>query len=392
VQKETQKFNLIAKTLAGLEDILVGELKEIGAEDIQVLTRAVSFNGDKEIMYKANYLCRTAIKILKPFASFLIRNEDDLYKEIKKIDWWDFMDVTDTLAVDCTLSDSYLTHSKYASLKTKDAIVDKFRDKYDERPSVNIENPTLRVNVHIYRNNCSVSLDSSGESLHKRGYRKSTDMAPINELLAAGMILLSGWKKDCNFVDPMCGSGTILIEAALIANNIPCGYYRKKYGFENWKDFDKELFEKIKNEAANNITEFEHRIIGSDKSAMALKIAKENIRNAKLHKDIELNHVAIEDNFPPEGGGIIVTNPPYGERLKIDNIIKLYSVIGDSLKNQFTGFDVWILSSNNSALKRVGLRTSRKIPLYNAKLECKYVKFEIYKGSLKKKNNPVDND
>jgi putative N6-adenine-specific DNA methylase len=343
-------------------------------------------------MYKANYLCRTAIKILKPFASFLIRNEDDLYKEIKKIDWWDFMDVTDTLAVDCTLSDSYLTHSKYASLKTKDAIVDKFRDKYDERPSVNIENPTLRVNVHIYKNNCSVSLDSSGESLHKRGYRKSTDMAPINELLAAGMILLSGWKKDCNFLDPMCGSGTILIEAALIANNIPCGYYRKKYGFENWKDFDKELFEKIKNEAASNITEFEHRIIGSDKSAMALKIAKENIRNAKLHKDIELNHVAIEDNFPPEGGGIIVTNPPYGERLKIDNIIKLYSVIGDSLKNQFTGFDVWILSSNNSALKRVGLRTSRKIPLFNAKLECKYVKFEIYKGSLKKKKNPIDND
>ena len=390
MQKETQKFELIAKTLAGLEDILANELKEISAEDIQILVRAVGFKGDTELMYKANYLCRTAIKILKPLTSFTIRNEDDLYKEIKKIDWWDYMDVDDTLAVDCTLSASSITHSKYASLKTKDAIVDKFRDKYDERPSVDIEKPTLRVNVHIFKDNCSVSFDSSGVSLHKRGYRKATDMAPINELLAAGMILLSGWKKDCNFIDPMCGSGTILIEAALIANNIPSGYYRKTFGFEHWKDFDKDLWEKVKREASENITEFEHRIIGADKSAKSIRIAGENIKNAKLHKDIELSHVAIEDNFPPDGGGIIVTNPPYGERMKIDDIVELYSLIGDSLKNQFTGFDAWILSSNNIALKRVGLRTSRKIPLYNAKLECKYVKFEIYKGSLKKKNRPVD--
>ncbi|MCD4772068.1 MAG: RNA methyltransferase [Bacteroidales bacterium] len=390
MQKETQEFELIAKTLAGLEDILANELKEIGAEDIQVLTRAVGFKGDKEIMYKANYLCRTAIKILKPFASFLIRNEDDLYKEIKKIDWWDYMDVDDTLAVDCTLSASSITHSKYASLKVKDAIVDKFREKFDKRPSVDIIDPTLRINIHIFRDNCSVSFDSSGVSLHKRGYRKATDMAPINELLAAGMILLSGWKKDCNFIDPMCGSGTILIEAALIANNIPSGYYRKFFGFEHWKDFDKDLWEKIKKEASLNITEFEHRIIGSDKSAKAIQIARENIKSAKLHKDIELNIIAFEELIPPEGGGIIVTNPPYGERLKVINITELYSLIGDSLKKKFTGFNVWILSSDNNALKKVGLRTSRKIPLFNAKLECKYVKFEIYKGSLKRKNNPVD--
>ena len=390
MQKETQKFSLIAKTLAGLEDILANELKEIGAEDIQILVRAVGFKGNKELMYKANYLCRTAIKILKPLTSFAIRNEDDLYKEIKKIDWWDYMDVDDTLAVDCTLSASSITHSKYASLKAKDAIVDKFREKYDKRPSVDIIDPVLRVNIHIYRDNCSVSFDSSGVSLHKRGYRKATDMAPINELLAAGMILLSGWKKDCNFIDPMCGSGTILIEAALIANNIPSGYYRKSFGFEHWKDFDKELWERVKKEASFNITEFEHRIIGSDKSAKAIQIAQENVKSAKLHKDIELNNIAFENLIPPAGGGIIITNPPYGERLKIINIIELYSLIGDSLKKKFTGFDAWILSSDNKALKKIGLRTSRKISLYNAKLECKYVKFEIYKGSLKRKKNSVD--
>lgn len=385
MQKENQTFDLIAKTLAGLEEVLANELKQIGAKEIKILTRAVGFKGDKEIMYKANYLCRTAIKILKPFTNFIIRNEDELYREIKKIEWWNYLDVDGTLAIDCTLSASEITHSKYAALKAKDAIVDKFRDKFDKRPSVDIIDPDLRVNIHIFKENCSLSFDSSGVSLHKRGYRKATDIAPINELLAAGMILLSGWKKDCNFIDPMCGSGTILIEAALIANNIPSGFYRKTFAFEHWKDFDNELFSKVKTDASLNITEYEHRIIGSDKSAKAIKIANENIKNAKLHKDIELRNIAFEDFIPPSGGGIIISNPPYGERIKVRDIIDLYSLIGDSLKKKFAGFNAWILSSDNRALKKVGLRTSKKIPLYNAKLECKYVKFEIYKGSLKRK-------
>lgn len=385
LKKQDTKYQMIAKTFFGLEEVLAEELKNIGAENVEPISRAVSFKGDLSIMYKANYLCYTAIRILKPIATFTVGNEEDLYNEIKKIDWWDYMDVKQTLAIDAVLSYSQITHSKFAALKSKDAVVDKFRDKFGERPSVDPINPDLRINIHIYRENCTVSLDSSGSSLHKRGYRIAVDKAPVNEVLAAGMIKLSGWDGKTNLIDPMCGSGTILIEAALQAFGVAAGYYRKDFGFKHWKDYDAELWGKIQDDALDNQKDFEYRIIGSDRSYKAISIAEENLKSARLHKDIELRKSSLEDLTFPISEGVMITNPPYDERLDEDDIKGLYQMIGDQMKQKFKGFNCWILSGNLEVLKFVGLRPSRKIVMYNGAIECRFAKFEIYSGSKKGK-------
>lgn len=380
---QNENFSMVAKTMTGLEEILADELHALGATDIELSNRAVTFKGNNEIMYKANYWSRTALHILKPIAGFYIRREEDLYNKIYEIKWEDYLDVNGTLAVDAVVNASVMTHSHYVALKTKDAVVDHFRDLFEKRPSVDTDNPDVRVNIHLYKNYCSVSLDSSGYSLHKRGYRLKTGEAPISEVLAAGMILLSGWDKQSNFIDPMCGSGTIVCEAAMIAFNIPPGYYRKTFGFEKWKDFDNQLWEQIKKEALNEQTEFEFDIIGSDISAESIAIAQENARSAKLHKDIVFEIKSIEEQIPPEEGGIMITNPPYGERIVPEDIIKLYQSIGDSLKRNYKGYNAWIISSDFNALKFIGLKPTRKISLFNGPLECKLEKFEIYQGSKK---------
>jgi len=374
-------FLMVAKTMNGLEEILANELNDIGATDIEISNRAVSFKGDTSTMYKANYWCRTALHILKPIANFYIRREEDLYKKIYDIKWEEYLDETSTLAVDAVVNASVMNHSHYAALKTKDAIVDRFRDLTDRRPSVDTENPDVRINIHLFKNLCNVSIDSSGYSLHKRGYRIKTGAAPISEVLAAGMILLSGWDKKCNFIDPMCGSGTIVCEAALIANNIPPGYYRKAFGFEKWRDFDKELWEKIKTDALSDQYEFEYEIVGSDISRESIEIAIENAKSAKLHKDISFKVSSFETQIPPEGGGVMVCNPPYGERIVPDDIIKLYQEIGNGLKKNYKGYNAWIISSDINALKFIGLRPTRKIALFNGALDCRFAKFEIYEGS-----------
>lgn len=380
---KSEKFSMVAKTMTGLEEILANELNNIGATDIELSNRAVTFTGDKELMYKANYWSRTALHILKPIAGFYIRREEDLYKKIYDIQWEDYMNATGTLAVDAVVNASVMTHSHYVSLKTKDAIVDRFRDYTERRPNVDIENPDIRVNIHLFKNYCSVSLDSSGYSLHKRGYRIKTGVAPISEVLAAGIILLSGWDKQSNFIDPMCGSGTIVCEAAMIANNIPPGYYRKTFGFEKWKDFDLNLWEKIKMDAINEQIEFEYDIIGSDISSEAIEIARENAKSAKLHKDIVFEVKSFEEQIPPEDGGILIMNPPYGERIVPEDIIKLYQEVGNALKKNYNGYNAWIISSDFNALKFIGLKPTRKITLFNGPLECKLAKFEIYQGSKK---------
>ena len=380
---KSEKFSMVAKTMTGLEEILAIELNNIGAIDIELSNRAVTFTGDKELMYKANYWSRTALHILKPIAGFYIRREEDLYKKIYDIQWEDYMNATGTLAVDAVVNASVMTHSHYVSLKTKDAIVDRFRDYTERRPNVDIENPDIRVNIHLFKNYCSVSLDSSGYSLHKRGYRIKTGVAPISEVLAAGIILLSGWDKQSNFIDPMCGSGTIVCEAAMIANNIPPGYYRKTFGFEKWKDFDLNLWEKIKMDAINEQIEFEYDIIGSDISSEAIEIARENAKSARLHKDIVFEVKSFEEQIPPEDGGILIMNPPYGERIVPEDIIKLYQEVGNALKKNYNGYNAWIISSDFNALKFIGLKPTRKITLFNGPLECKLAKFEIYQGSKK---------
>ena len=383
-------FSLVATTLFGLEEILAGELKALGAENITVYKRAVGFNGDKRLIYAANLWCRTALRILMPIREFDVNNEQDLYNKISLINWQEYLDVKGTLAIDAVVNNSDLTHSKFVAQKTKDAIADQFRNKFGERPSVDLDNPSLRINIHIDKNHCTVALDSSGIPLFKRGYRQATGDAPINEVLAAGLILLSGWQKDCDFIDPMCGSGTMLIEAAMIANNIAPGNYRKMYGFMKWKDYDSALWTEILKDSYLQQTEFENEIYGSDISSRAIEIAKENIKAAGFHKDITLQVCAFDQSHPASKKGIIISNPPYGERLQQDDIIAFYKTIGDTLKKNYTGHSAWVISSDIEALKFIGLHPSRKIKIFNGQLECKFVRFDVYEGS--KKNVQEENN
>jgi putative N6-adenine-specific DNA methylase len=385
LKEKSENFPMVAKTISGLEEILAHELKELGAIDVEVLKRAVSFKGDQGFLYKANLWCRTALRILKPITTFEAEDNESLYDGIKNIKWEDFISNENTIAVDAVVSDSFFRHSQFVAQKTKDAIVDRFREKTGKRPSVNLDHPDLKVNIRIHKNECTVSLDSSGQSLHKRGYRLNAVEAPLSEVLAAGLILLSGWDKRSNFIDAMCGSGTILIEAALIAFNIPPGYYRKEFGFEKWKDFDQDLWEMIYNASLTKQTEFEHRIIGSDISSRNLKIAMENLKFAKFHKDIELEEKPFDKSFAPEGRGTLIMNPPYGERLQEDDIIAFYKSIGDTLKSNYQNYSAWIISSDLQALKFIGLKPTRNIHIFNGPLECKFCKFEIYAGSKKGK-------
>lgn len=379
--ENSANYTIVAKTHFGLEAVLAEELKQLGAEKIELLTRAVSFEGNDELLYKANLQCRTALRILKPLFSFKARNEHALYKGVLKFDWSTLLSFKDTLAIDSAVNSKFFNHSKYVALKTKDAIVDQFREKSGIRPSVELDDPTVRLNIHISEDDCTISLDSSGSSLHKRGYRMEKNAAPLNEVLAAGMILLSGWDKNSNFIDPMCGSGTIVIEAALYAYNIAPGLIRRKFGFQNWKDYNRELWDRICKEAEEQITPFAHSIVGSDNSSESVGYAKNNIRLAKLEGKVEVIRKDFEEQEPPKGGGVMIMNPPYGERLKEENIDAFYKAIGDRLKKAYAGYDAWLISSNKDALKKLGLHPYKKITLKNGPLECKFQKFPMYDGA-----------
>ena len=383
-------FKMVAKTLFGFEELLANELRNLGAQEVKIGVRNVSFSGDKGFMYKASLGLRTAIKILKPIKTFRVKNEQDLYDQVYKMAWEDYMKPTGTLAIGATVHSHIFTHSHYIALKTKDAIVDKFRDNGGERPNVDLRFPDLKINVHIDNQLCTISLDSSGESLHKRGYKTATNIAPINEVLAAGLIMLSGWDGQTDFMDPMCGSGTILIEAAMIACNIPPNLMRKEFAFERWQDWDVELFEKIEESLLSKTRDFHHKMIGYDKSPSAVSKAKDNVKNAHLDEFITIKH---EDFFKTQKAGQeklhMVFNPPYGERLENLNVAEFYGDIGTTLKHGYPGTNAWFITSNLEALKHVGLRPSRKIKLFNAKLEARFAKYEMYEGSkkAKKQNN-----
>lgn len=375
------KFKIVAKTFAGLENILAGEIRALGGESVSVERRAVSFIGDQELMYKANFHLRTALKILKPIAEFEVSKRDELYDHAKKIPWTSYLALGKSFAIDSTVQSEMFVNTMYASLKVKDAIVDHFREVTGKRPSVNPEDPDIRINVYLMGNHCILSLDSSGESLHKRGYRVAQGDAPINEVLAAGMILLTGWHGEKDFLDPMCGSGTLLIEAAMIARGIPPGMYRKSFGFEQWPDFDEQLFADIYNGEYEK--EFTGKIVGSDISVKDIALARSNIKNASLTKVIDLQVQDFVKLEPPFEHGIIITNPPYGERMKPQSIAELYSAIGNTLKNRFTGFEAWIISSSLDGLKSVGLKPAKKIDLFNGALACSYRCYELFRGTHK---------
>lgn len=381
-----ENFKMLAKCLYGFEPVLAKELRDLGARNIKEGVRNVTFEGDKGFMYKANIALRTAIKILIPITSFQLKNEDELYKKLQKIRWEDYFEENTTFAINSVIHSDNFTNSLYVSLKSKDAIVDYFRDKYGKRPNVDTKHPDVQFNIHIQHETCNVSLDSSGESLHKRGYKTDTNIAPINEVLAAGLILLSGYDGTQHFIDPMCGSGTILIEAAMIANNIPSNLNRIEFGFEKWKDFDAELFEIIRESLLKKIINSSQKIIGFDKAPSAVRKAEDNVKNASLEDFITIEK---QDFFSSEkkieGKTIILFNPPYGERLEID-VPKFYGEIGNTLKQSYTDTDAWFITSDFiTGLKSVGLRTSRKIKVFNGNLECRFVKYEMYKGSKKQK-------
>lgn len=376
---------MIAKTLFGLEEVLAKELQQLGAQEVEMGTRMVSFVGDKGFMYKANLALRTTLKILKPIYYFRAYNEASLYKGIQGIDWSKYMSANNTFVIDTTVHSDNFKHSQFVAQKCKDAIVDQFKEKFGFRPSIDKDHPDLRINIHIDRDNCSVSLDSSGASLHQRGYKTATNIAPINEVLAAGMLLLSGWDGNSNFMDPMCGSGTILAEAAMIACNIPANINRREFAFEKWNDWDNDLFDKITDSLLNKTREFHYKMIGYDKAPSAVMKAKDNISNANLDEYIiirEQNFFDTEKTL--EGPLHMVFNPPYGERLDI-HLERFYREIGDTLKQRYPNTNAWFITANLEALKFVGLKPSRKIKLFNGKLEARLAKYEMYEGSKREK-------
>lgn len=381
-----KEFQMLAKTFKGLEEVLAKELVELGANNVQIERRAVSFTGDKRMLYMANFCLRTASRILVPIAQFKARHTDDIYEQVKQIDWSEYMTTKMTFQIDATVYSDYFRHSQFVTYRVKDAIVDWWMERGGVRPSVKLTNPDLYLNVHIGGDIVTVSLDSSGESLHKRGYRVANTQAPINEALAAGMLLLAGWRGQGDFYDPMCGSGTLLIEAALIARNIAPGIYRNGFAFEKWANFDADLFEDVYSDDSRE-REFTHKIYGSDAGFYAVQTAMKNIESAGLQRDIEVKQIRVQELRLAEKeteGALVMINPPYGERLAQDkDVMNLYKDMGTALKHQFSGATAWIISSNDEALKCIGLRPAKRVRLVNGDLDCWFNQYVLFKGDHK---------
>jgi putative N6-adenine-specific DNA methylase len=398
--KQQATFLMLAKTFKGLEEVLAKELIELGANDVQLERRAVSFRGDKALLYRANLCLRTASRILVPIVEATltpkkknIAPEDLLYEAVKRVEWSRYMSVENTFAIDATVYSDTFRNSRFVTYRVKDAIADYWMEHADKRPSVAVEAPDILINVHIAKEHLTLSLDSSGESLHKRGYRVANTEAPINEALAAGMLLMAGWKGQSDFYDPMCGSGTLLIEAALIARNIAPGVFRQAFAFEKWPDFDAELWSDIYNDDSQE-HEFTHKIYGSDASFYAIQQAAKNIKSAGVQKDVELKQIRMEEikisnlqSSISNPSPLVMLNPPYGERLKsIKEMEDLYSAIGSTLKHQFAGATAWIISSNDAAMKCIGLKPSRKVRLLNGELDCQFNRYDLFQGKRKDNN------
>ena len=376
-------MKFVAKTLYGLEKVLSEELISLGAGNIQTANRAILFEGDKSLLYRVNYSVRTALSVLMPIADFRIRSKEDLYKGGSKIEWDRFMDIDDTFSIVPVINSPHFGHTGYAGLIIKDAIADYFRNKTGRRPSVDTTNPRILINLHISNDNVTISLDSSSVPLYKRGYRQEQTVAPLNEVLAAGILLLSGWNVSSTLTDPMCGSGTIPIEAGLIASKIPPGKFRQFFGFQKWKDFDEDLFEKIKIECNSQIGLSPVKIFGSDISEETLKFAKANVARAGLSDVITLEKSDFKDLKSIDEHGYLFLNPPYGQRIKPEEIDMLYGMIGTTLKHNFPGTTAWLITSNKESLKHIGLKPKEKYTLFNGALECVLLKYEMYTGTKK---------
>jgi putative N6-adenine-specific DNA methylase len=373
---------LVAKTLFGIETVLAEELRGMGAQQIKILNRAVSFTGDKRMLYRANYCLRTALKILVPIGESVIQNEKELYDVVRSVRWDNHLAVDDTLAVEVTLKSDLFSHSQYVAQKIKDGIVDQFRDHYGRRPSVDLDQPSLRVNAYISNRNLVLSVDSSGDPLYRRGYRIRQGPAPLNEVLAAGLILLSGWNRTSPFIDFMCGSGTLPIEAAMLAAGMPPGVLGRPYGFQKWKDYEPALFRELEKEYRTRTTG-KIQVHAADISPEAVKLSMQHAGNAGVAEYIHFSTCHFEDFIPPSEPGLLLINPPYGERIVPGDILQLYTELGNKLKKSFAGYEAWVLSANLEALKNIGLRPSKRLSLYNGQLECKFHCFSMYAGTKK---------
>lgn len=381
-QEGRKEFELIAKTFMGLEPVLAEELTRLGANNVQIGRRMVSFTGDKEMMYRANFQLHTAIRILKPILHFKARSADEVYDSVRKLDWSKIIETGKTFSVDSVVYSEEFRNSRFVTYKVKDAIVDQFREQTGSRPNISVSNPDIRLNIHIAEDDATLSLDSSGESLHRRGYRQESVEAPLNEVLAAGMILMTGWRGECDFIDPMCGSGTLLIEAALIARNMSPGIFRKEFAFERWNDFDKDLFDQIYNDDSQE-RDFQHHIYGYDIDIKAVNTARMNVRAAGLSSIITVAEADFANFKKPEQKSIIVMNPPYGERISTPNLLATYRMIGERLKHEFSGNEAWVLSYREECFDQIGLKPSIKIPVFNGSLECEFRKYALFDGRMR---------
>ncbi len=386
------ELKLVATTFHGLEEVLAGELQKLGARDIEQHNRSVSFTGDLGFIYKANFCLRTALRVLLPISTFNITDAESLYTSAKAIEWSDYFEVDQSFVIDCVMNSDLFANSMFPSLKIKDAIVDYFRDKEGRRPNIDKENPDIYIYAHLSREKCMLFMDTSGEPLFKRGYRQDVGQAPMSECLAAGLVLLSGWEPHKPLVDFMCGSGTILTEAALIAGNIPPGTFRERFAFQSWPGYDATLFETIKESAISRIKDMDGYIYGCDRNERVIEKAFTNITNANVDDMIKIRTCDFRDFTPPEQKGVIIINPPYGEKMFNDELAVLYKMIGDKLKKNYQGWTAWIISSYADTIKSIGLHTSRKITLYNGPLECKFLKYELYEGSKKLKKQVKADD
>ena len=378
----TDNLQIQIKTFFGLEPILAEEVKKLGGRNVEIKNRAVNCEGDLGFLYKINYSCRTALKILVPLMTFKAYSEDRFYDKLNEFPWDDFMSVNQSFAIDATINSERYRHSQFMTLKMKDAIVDYFKLKYGERPSVDGKTPDIKFHLHIDRELVTISLDSSGDPLFKRGYRKEQTVAPINEVLASGMLQLAGWDGKGNFLDPMCGSGTLLIEAAMIAMDLPAQIFRSGFAFQNWKNYDAELFKTIKEFRINRVKEFNGKIVGYDIDARAINIARTNIEAAEMEDVIEVKKQDFfeskKDMFPL----LMVFNPPYDERISI-NDDQFYKKVGDTFKQNYPNTLAWLISADLESPKKIGLRPSRKIKLFNGKLETRFMQYEMYEGTKK---------
>ena len=380
---KNENIEMIAHTFFGLEEVLKKELLDLGAINPTILNNAVSFKGDKKILYKTNLWLRSALKILIPMYKFTATTPEMLYDKAIDYPWDKYLNLDETFSIESVVNSKYFNHSKYAALKLKDAIADYFNRKFKKRPSVDTKSPHLALHLYISDENCSIAINSSGQSLHRRGYREYGSKAPLNEALAAGLILASGWNKDCDFLDPMCGSGTIAIEAAMIANNIAPRLDNSKYNFLKWRNFDRDIWKKLLDEAKKSRSTFKHKIYAADNDSKSIYVSRQNIIRAKLQDKIIINKIAFEDSKAKSDKGMIVMNPPYGERIEVDDLLKLYKDIGTTLKNNYNGYTAYIISPNLDAIKSIGLRSSQKMTIFNGPLKCKYLRYDSYKGSKK---------